>query len=423
MKLNRKNKITALASASLAALILTTTLSAGNVSAAVGQVSRTSGANRYDTAAQVAVKNWATSDNVVLVCGEGYADAVSASSLAKKLDAPILLTEAKSLSASTKDALTTLKPKNIYVIGGNASVSKEVRDSLKATYNLIELGGSNRYETNAAVAEKLVGLGVDPSNAMLVGGNGFSDALSVAPIAAAKGQILLLGMNDAASIKPVTDFISKHKSKVTVVATTNVINNDTFTAVNGSNRINGGLDRFDTNLKVLNSFKNDLKFDKAYIANASGDGYADALVASSLAAKSSAPLLLVDTESSSATENAVAYLKSNVTSTTDLQVIGGTGVVSNNVVSEINAVVTPAPITHPTNSTLPKATVEQAGTAILGKTVVIASLPSDADATKYNLAIDGQAFTYDASLKKFTIVLNGTFTKDQLQAKVVVSAK
>ncbi|WP_333888270.1 cell wall-binding repeat-containing protein [Clostridium sp.] len=417
MELNEKNKIMTLVSTSLSALILTATLNVASVSAAAGQVSRTSGASRYETAAQVALNNWTTSDNIVLVCGEGYADAVSASTLAKKLDAPILLTEAASLSAPTEDALSKLKTKNIYIIGGYASVSKEVRDSLKDTYKLIELGGSNRYETNTAVAEELVGLGVDPSNAMLVGGNGFSDALSAAPIAAAKGQILLLGMNDPVSIKPVTDFIAKYESQVTVAATTNVINNDIFTAVNGVARVNGGSDRFDTNLKVLNSFKADLKFDKAYIANASGNGYADALVASSLAAKSSAPLLLVDTENSDATSNAIAYLKSNITSTIDIQVIGGTSVVSGNVVDKINALFTP------NTSTLPKVTIEQVGTAILGKTVVIASFPSDVDATEYDVTIDGQSFTYDTSTKKLVLVLNGTFTEEQLQAKVVVSKK
>ncbi|MEY8764959.1 MULTISPECIES: cell wall-binding repeat-containing protein, partial [Clostridium] len=65
-----------------------------------------------------------------------------------------------------------------------------------SNYNLVELSGKNRYETNAAVAGELVNLGVDPSDVMMVGGSGFSDALSAAPAAAAKGQILLLASND-----------------------------------------------------------------------------------------------------------------------------------------------------------------------------------------------------------------------------------
>ncbi len=418
MKLNPQNKITALASSALCALVLATSVSTATVSAAAGQVSRTSGADRYETASQVATTNWTTSENVVLVSGEGYADAVSASALAKKLNAPILLTSAKTLDSKANDALNTLKPKNIYIIGGNASVSKQVRDSLRSKYTLIELSGTNRYETNAAVAEKLVALGVDPSNAMMVGGEGFSDALSVAPVAASKGQILLLGMNDAGYIKPVTDFIKSHKSAVTVVGTTNVINNTIYTAINGVGRIDGGLDRFDTNLKVLGAFKSDLKMDKAYIANASGDGYADALVASALAGNASAPLVIVDSETSAATTSAINYLKSNIKSTTDLQVIGGLGVVSNNVVSKINAVV---PATQ--TPTIPVATIEQAGTAIVGKTVVVASLPSTVDATKYDVTVNGTKLTYTAGSQKFTATLDGTFTVADLQAKTTVTEK
>ncbi|MEY8764883.1 MULTISPECIES: cell wall-binding repeat-containing protein, partial [Clostridium] len=193
-----KKSTKALASAALMSLVLTTALSAGPVKAAQGKVTRTSGTTRYATAAEVAKTNWAQgSKNVVLVSGEGYADAVSASALAKKLDAPILLTASDTLSSDAKSALDTLKPENVYVIGGNASISQNIRDGLKADkYNLTELGGTTRYETNAKVADELVKLGVDPSNVMVVGGEGFSDALSVAPVAAAKGQILLLASND-----------------------------------------------------------------------------------------------------------------------------------------------------------------------------------------------------------------------------------
>lgn len=201
---------------------------------------RTSGSDRYQTASQVAVTNWTTSDNLVLVSGEGYADAISASVLAKKLDAPILLTTPKVFNSYTKTALDTLKPKNVYVIGGNASVSKEIRDFLKSSYNIIELGGANRYETNVAVAKKLVELGVDPSNAILTSGEGFSDAFTVASIAAVKEQILLLGTNDLSSIELVKDFIDDHKSSIIVVGTDFAINDNTYKAVNGVKRISGG---------------------------------------------------------------------------------------------------------------------------------------------------------------------------------------
>ncbi|OAA93851.1 cell wall-binding repeat-containing protein [Clostridium coskatii] len=336
--MKRNKLLTLIISVSLAATALGTTLDSTTVKAA-GQVNRTSGQDRYETAAKVAKSNWSTSDNVVLVSGEGYADAVSASVLAKKLDAPILLTTSKTLDSCAKSAISTLKPKNIYIVGGNASISKDIRDSLKSSYSVTELGGEDRYETNAAVAGKLVDLGVDPTNAILVGGQGFSDALTAASIAASKGEILLLGNNDLDSIKPIESFVSSHKSKVTVIGTNFVINDDTYKAVNGINRVDGGKDRFDTNLKVLGTFKDDIKTSKAYVANASGDGYADALVASVLAGKDNAPLVLVDSENSKSTENAIDYLKSEGTSLSDVEVLGGTSVVSGNIISKISAII------------------------------------------------------------------------------------
>src|SRR5471030_2713762 len=114
-----KNGKRALASGALMSLVLTSVLSAGPVNAAAGQVTRTSGADRYATAAQVATANWTSgSKDVVLVTGEGYADAVSASALAKQLNAPILLTTTNELSADAKTALDTLKPTNVYIVGG-----------------------------------------------------------------------------------------------------------------------------------------------------------------------------------------------------------------------------------------------------------------------------------------------------------------
>lgn len=337
----KKESIKALASTVLMSLVLTTALSSGAVKASPGQVTRVGEVDRYATAAKVATTNWSTANDVVLVCGEGYADAVSSSVLAKQLNAPILLTESKELNESVKSALNTLKPTNIYVIGGTASVSQAVRDSLKASkYNLVELGGKDRYETNVKVAEKLINLGVKADNVMIVGGEGFSDALSVAPVAAAKGQILLLGNNDKTSMSSILTFVKNNNSNTTVIGTSYVINDDMYSQLKAVLRINGGSDRFETNLNVLNSFKDDLKMDKLFIANASGDGYADALVASALAGKTASPLVLVDKEKSSATSNALTYIKNHATKATDLNVIGGKGVVTEGTVSDINASIT-----------------------------------------------------------------------------------
>lgn len=331
-----------LASGTIISLVLTSALSADLAHAAAGQVTRTSGSDRYATAASVAKSNWASgARDVVLVSGEGYADAVSASALAKELNAPILLTTSAVLNPDTRSALEVLNPENIYVIGGNASISQSVRNSLRYNYNLVELKGNDRYETNIAVANKLIELGVSADNVMLVGGEGFSDALSVAPVAAAKGQILLLGSNDANSMRPVVNFVRNNGSRVTVVGTSNVINQNMFNKLGAVERVNGGVDRFETNINVLSRFDSDLKSDKLYVANASGNGYADALVASALAGKNSSPLVLVDEYGTNATYDAISYIRNKASKTTDLNVVGGLGVVSESTVNAINKAVNP----------------------------------------------------------------------------------
>lgn len=385
-----KKSTKVLASATLMSLVLTTALTTGPAKAAAGSVTRVGGADRYATAAQVATENWTEgSENVVLVSGQGYADSVSASVLAKKLNAPILLTTSDKLSADASAALTKLSPKNVYVIGGTGSISDAIESGLKGTYsNVVRLGGKDRYDTNLAVAQKLVDLGVSKDNIIAVAGTGFSDALSVAPVAAAKDEILLLTNNSVASLSATTDFAKD--ANVTVVGTTNVVSDAVYDALKADSRVNGGADRFETNLNVLNKFDSDLKTDKLYAANASGQGYADALVASAVAGKYSAPLVLLDTEDAAATSNAVKYIGTKATKTTDLQVVGGTGVVTDATVSAINKAVNGE--TNPND-----AEVSSIDTVGLNQIKVVFNQEVDSDTAEEvaNYKVDGDALTDD----------------------------
>lgn len=383
----KKEYTKAMGSGLIISLMLSSSLPAASVKASDLQVTRMGESDRYATASKVATTNWKSPENVVLVSGEGYADSVSASVLAKKLNAPVLLTTPDTLSSYTQTAIDTLKPKNIYIIGGTASISQTIRDKLKSlNYNLIELKGNNRYETNAAVAKKLVELGMSPDNVLLVSGEGFSDALSVAPVAASKNQILLLGNNNESSMKPVLDFIKSNNSKVTVIGTSYSINDSIYNNINAVKRINGGSNRFETNLNVLNEFKDDLKGPSILVANASGDGYADALVASALAGKSSSKLVLVDTEDSSSTKNAVDYIKGKINDSTYINIVGGTSVVPDTIIDMIKGTVSPEP---------GDPTVNSISTNSLNQIKVTFNTQVDEDTAELlkNYKIDGEALS------------------------------
>lgn len=331
----------ALASATVVGLVLAT-VATGNVKAAPGDVNKVQGKDRYETAANVAKTNWKDgAKDVIIASGNGYADSLSASVLAKKLNAPIILTTAGELNSNAKSALETLKPENVYVIGGNASVSEAVRNGLKKDYKVTELGGKTRFETNLAVANHLVDkLGVKADNVMVVNGqDGFSDALSAAPVAAAKEQVLLIVGKDASTADLAANFVKKHNSKVTVIGTEGVVPATVYNKLGATERVNGGADRFDTNLNIMKHFK--LNADTMYVANATGDGYADALVASALAGKSGAPLVLVDTKDSASTKNAIKYISDNKTDKTEVSTVGGSGVMPDEIVNEIETAVNP----------------------------------------------------------------------------------
>ncbi|WP_195604270.1 cell wall-binding repeat-containing protein [Clostridium tyrobutyricum] len=423
----------ALASATLMSLVLTTALATGNVKAAAGQVTRVGGTDRYETAAKVATANFADgSENVILVNGLSYADSVSASALAKTLNAPILLTTADTLNADAKDALNTLKPKNVYIVGGEAAVSKSVADSL-SDYSVTRLSGANRYATNLAVANELVkNHGVSKDNLLVVTGQAYSDALSAAPVAAAKGEILLLSTNDKTAMGDTYDFAKD--SDVTVIGTTNSVDAATYSSLNADKRVDGGANRFETNLNILDTFKDDLKADKLYVAtakpNASGANdtqFADALVASAIAGKYSAPLVLTnsDADDDTATNNAISYIGKTATKDTDLEVVGGTGVVSDTLVGKINDAVEKEPPFDGTVTSVEtvadqtvnaKADDEQLQFTVNGGQKVSVA---DLNAKGYTVTFNANKNVFGTSASKASTSDDGILTKDNLQSEIL----
>ncbi|HDK7176023.1 TPA: cell wall-binding repeat-containing protein [Clostridium botulinum] len=330
-----------LASATVVGLVLST-VATGNVKAAPGDVTRVGGADLYETASKVAKANWKDgAENVVLVSGEGYADSLSASVLATKLNAPIILTSSKNLDKNAKDALTSLKPKNVYVVGGNYVISKEVRNEVKGLGLNIEkeLYGNTQFDTNLAIANYLVDdLKVDSSEVLVVNGkDGYADALSVAPVAASKGQVLLIVSKNPADAEGAAKFVKAHNSKVTVVGTKNIVPTAVLEKLGAKeeNRVNGGLTQFDTNLNVMKHFG--LKYDKVYVADASDTkkGYADALVASAIAGRTGSALILTDRGNSKYTQNAINHIKENKNDKTEVEALGGNAVMPEEVVNGI----------------------------------------------------------------------------------------
>ncbi|QQK08172.1 cell wall-binding repeat-containing protein [Miniphocaeibacter halophilus] len=97
----------------------------------VGNISgkRLMGTNRYKTSLEIAKEKGNEVTTVILASGESYPDALSAISLSKKYNAPILLTARNSIDKEVKEYVK--KAGQIIVVGGTGSISDTVIDEIK----------------------------------------------------------------------------------------------------------------------------------------------------------------------------------------------------------------------------------------------------------------------------------------------------
>ncbi|MDU4019321.1 MAG: cell wall-binding repeat-containing protein, partial [Finegoldia magna] len=109
----------------IAALAVACMIPAGVSSANVENVTRIAGEDRIATSIEISKAMFNESDNVVLASGYNFADALSAGQLAAALNAPLILSSDQ-LDSRTSDEIAKLKPKNIYIVGGETALSSNI---------------------------------------------------------------------------------------------------------------------------------------------------------------------------------------------------------------------------------------------------------------------------------------------------------
>jgi hypothetical protein len=108
-------------------------------------------------------------------------DAMSASSLAVKLKAPIVLTPLTGLPTATHDALASVQPTMVIAAGGTGAVpAARLADAATAagSADTTQLAGIDRFETSAKIAGYGVGLYGAPTNVYFAWGRNYPDALA-----------------------------------------------------------------------------------------------------------------------------------------------------------------------------------------------------------------------------------------------------
>lgn len=265
---------------------------------------RTAGGTRYATmAALLPNAPWKAGRTVVLASGSNYPDALAAASLAGAYDAPIVLTEPNSLSVDAADMIEQLSPKVIYVIGGEAAVSKATVDA--AAYyaadgcKVFRIAGNTRLETSLAIAKRVRQKSTASDTLIVATGFNYADALSVSPFAFTyKAPIFLCGSNglsaDAISYISGAGFKRAILVGGTAVVPERVKQQLTGAGISSSSITRlAGATRYETSAKIMShAVSAGMNVSNVYLAT--GRNFPDALAAGPVAGKSRAPLLLVD---------------------------------------------------------------------------------------------------------------------------------
>ena len=300
--------------------------------------SRLAGETRYGTSAKIA-EQYGNFDKLVIVSGENFPDALSASVLAGALNAPIALTASGYLPWETKSLIREHQLNEIVVVGGPAAVSDSVVDSLGsaapgATVNRI--WGETRYETAENVCFSMFERDLPVSDTgIIASGSSFADALSVAPYSASAHAPILLSGPGGLSQDTLSAFKSAGLNHVIIVGGTAAVpqyveNQLDSYGISNVTRLAGDT-RYETSAKIAEFEVASDAASKVYCA--AGSNFPDALSAGPLSALTKSPILLVDERS----QAAQGWLEAKRGRVTDLCIVGGPSAVSDDLVATLRA--------------------------------------------------------------------------------------
>jgi putative cell wall-binding protein len=310
---------------------------AGSASAeAKFDLTRISGADRYETAAKTA-KAFGTADTVILVSGESgrYPDALTANYLAGLKDAPVLLTRKDTTPTETKTAIKDAGAKNIIIVGGTSAVSQEQQDALTGTYNVRRIAGDDRYATAAAVIAE--GDEAQGDTALLATGLNFADALGGGPVAFAEGMPLAITRPNDVPDNVVSELKKAGITKVLILGGKTAIGD----AVEKELADNGitvkdrfaGTDRAETSALLAAYAIKNFGFSSTAVNVASGyvdgDG-ADALGGAPLTGKQERALLITKSRTA-AGDGVTKFLGENAKTLTEGTIFGGEAALASSV--------------------------------------------------------------------------------------------
>lgn len=293
------------------------------------EIERISGSNRYETAIQIAKSlPQEQSKNVVLVDGNGFADALSGGLYAIQTNSVILLANKNGLPEDTKSYIKENNINQAVILGGFNSVSEKVEEELNILgISNKRISGSNRYVTSDRVLLDIASLlGVDAldyTKLALVDGLTFADALTAAPYMASssvtfKGSLLLYNPEQSENFE---GFIFGGTSRIP-------------SYIKSIKRF-AGSNRYETAVEIANQYGKSngawTGYSPSEVVIASGEDYPDALASAPFVHSRKAVLLLSSKDGLD--DKSIEYIYQM--GIKKITIIGGESSVPNKVIEQI----------------------------------------------------------------------------------------
>lgn len=278
---------------------------------------RISGKSRVETAIEASKKVYNNANTVIIANSHNYPDVITAVPLASKYKAPILLNEKGSLNSKNLDEIKRLKAYKVIIVGGSDSISNRVETSLKDSgVNVERIAGKNRYSTSIEVAKELG----NKQKVILASGEVFADALSASQIK--DRPILLTNRKDN---DEVLKYLEKNAIFDAYIAGGKAKDDINLTLPREvQSTVYSGKDRYETAIKLSRLVAGD------HITLASGEKFADALIAGAYSQARNDKLLLTNNKYNNDLVSEIRESKNKL-----ITVIGGTNTIFNTTIENI----------------------------------------------------------------------------------------
>ena len=301
---------------------------------------RLAGNTALGTMKNIVNEGWESSDYAIVATNKGYQDALSATGLAGVLKCPVLMTTPNSLSSVTSALLTSLKVKNVLIVGGESAVSENVYNQIKALSGIEtvdRLAGGTAVGTARQVYDYGKTHGGWGSDAIVATINGYQDALSIAPYAYTKKAPIFLTDSGKGTLgtKSAGDIKAGGFTRTLIVGGTSAVKESVEGQVTGAKRLAGNT-AYGTCKQVAEFCLTDSGMSASHVGVATGKTYQDALCGAALCGLNNSILVLADDKNSSNINKVIA---TNKASLSKCYVFGGKAAVSETVYSALEAAI------------------------------------------------------------------------------------